>query len=70
VDATRLHALGRRAYTIYCFHPPVVVAVSVALHAWAAPALLKFAVAGMLSCALLYVLAGWLLRVPLVARVW
>jgi fucose 4-O-acetylase-like acetyltransferase len=70
VDATRLHALGRRAYAIYCFHPPVVVAVSVALHAWAAPALLKFAVAGMLSCALLYVLAGWLLRVPLVARVW
>ena len=22
VDATRLHALGRRAYAIYCFHPP------------------------------------------------
>jgi hypothetical protein len=70
VDATRLHALGRRAYAIYCFHPPVVVAVCVALHAWAAPALLKFPVAGMLSCALLYVLAGWLLRAPLIARVW
>jgi surface polysaccharide O-acyltransferase-like enzyme len=70
VAPSRLQPLARRAYAIYCFHPPVVVAISVALRGWAAPALLKFATVGTLSCVALYLLAGALLRVPLLARVW
>jgi surface polysaccharide O-acyltransferase-like enzyme len=70
VAAGRLQPLARRAYAIYCFHPPVVVAISVALRFWAAPALLKFATVGTLSCVALYLLTGALLRVPMLARVW
>ena len=70
VAAERLAGLSRRAYAIYCFHPPVVVAVSVLLLPWAAPSLLKFAAAGLLSCALLYGGCGLLLKIPGLARVW
>ena len=53
--------LNRRAYAVYIIHPPVLVGVSVLLHPWIAPALLKFAVTGTLSCA-----ACWLISDPLV----
>jgi hypothetical protein len=69
VRADRLRGLARRAYAIYCFHPPVVVAISVALRSWMAPPALKVLVVGSLSCAALYVLTGLLLRLPGVARV-
>jgi surface polysaccharide O-acyltransferase-like enzyme len=64
-----LRGLARRAYAIYCFHPPVVVGISVALRSWMAPPVLKFVAVGSLSCAALYVLTGLLLRLPGVARV-
>jgi peptidoglycan/LPS O-acetylase OafA/YrhL len=53
--------LNRRAYAVYIIHPPVLVGVTVLLHPWIAPALIKFAIAGALACA-----ASWLLSDPLV----
>lgn len=62
-------ALARRAYTIYVIHPPVVVGVALAWREVPAPALLKFAVTGSLSCVFCFIVAGWLLRLPGVRRV-
>ena len=61
--------LARRAFAIYVIHPVVVVGVTLAWREVPAPALLKFAVSGGLSCALCYLLAGALLQVPGVKRV-
>ena len=62
-------ALSRRAFAIYVIHPPVLVAVALAGSGMNAAPLLKWAVTGSLSCLLCFVLAGWLLRVPPLARV-
>lgn len=62
-------SLARRAYTIYIIHPPVLVAVALAWRDIPAYALVKFAVTGVVSCALCFVLAGWLLRVPALRRI-
>lgn len=62
-------ALARRAFAIYVIHPPVLVAVALAGRDLVWPALLKFALTGSIACALCFVLAGLLLRVPGVARV-
>jgi peptidoglycan/LPS O-acetylase OafA/YrhL len=59
----------RRAYTVYIIHPPVLVGVSLLLHGWAAPALVKFCVAGTLACAASWVAADPLVRLPGVRRV-
>ena len=61
--------LARRAFAIYVIHPPVVVGVTLAWRLVPAPALLKFAVSGTLACLLCYLIAGWLLRIPIVKRV-
>ncbi len=61
--------LTRRAYLIYIIHPPILVAAALVWRAVAVPALLKFAVTGCLACALCYLAAGMLLRIPGVARV-
>lgn len=61
--------LARRAFAIYVIHPPVVVGVSLAWRSVAAPALLKFAVTGAVACALCYLVAGALLRVPGLRRI-
>lgn len=61
--------MSRRAFAIYVIHPPVVVVVTLAWRAVAAPALVKFAVSGGLACALCYWLAGVLLRLPGIKRV-
>lgn len=61
--------LARRAFALYVIHPPVVVGVALAWRDVAAPALLKFAVTGVLACAVCFALAGVLLRLPGVRRV-
>ena len=61
--------LARRAFLIYIIHPPVVVGVALAWRDLAAPALVKFLVTGSLACALCYVIAGLVLRIPGVARI-
>jgi len=70
VTPDRFRQLARRAYAIYCFHPPIVVGFSLALRAWGASEAIKFLTVGTLSCATLYLTCGLLLRIPLLARVW
>jgi peptidoglycan/LPS O-acetylase OafA/YrhL len=53
--------LNRRAYAVYIIHPPVLVGIALLLHAWAAPALIKFGVVGLSAC-----VATWLIADPLV----
>jgi peptidoglycan/LPS O-acetylase OafA/YrhL len=62
-------SLARRAFLIYIIHPPIVVATALTWRAIEAPALLKFAVTGLVACVLCYLAAGLLLRIPGVARV-
>jgi surface polysaccharide O-acyltransferase-like enzyme len=64
-----LRRLSRRAFLIYIIHPPVLVAVAVAWRSVDAPALAKFAITGSVACALCYLAAGILLRIPAVARI-
>jgi hypothetical protein len=61
--------LARRAYLIYIIHPPILVGVSLALGGLAAPALVKFALAGSAASALCFLAAGALLAIPAVRRV-
>jgi surface polysaccharide O-acyltransferase-like enzyme len=61
--------LARRAFLIYIIHPPVLVGLAVAWHEVSAPALVKFLVTGSLACALCYLIAGRVLRIPGVARI-
>ncbi len=61
--------LARRAYLIYIIHPPILVGVSLAMRGLAAPALVKFALAGTAACALCFIAAGALLAIPVVRRV-
>ncbi len=61
--------LARRAYLIYIIHPPILVGVSLAMRALAAPALVKFALAGTAACFLCFLAAGALLAIPAVRRI-
>jgi len=62
-------SLARRAFLIYIIHPPFLVGVAIAWRDVAAPALLKFLLTGSVACALCYLVAGVLLRVPAIARI-
>ncbi|WP_420134311.1 acyltransferase family protein [Rhodopseudomonas sp.] len=61
--------LADRAYAIYIIHPPVLVGVALAGRPLALPALVKFPIAGTLTCVLCYALAGLLLRTPGARRI-
>ena len=61
--------LNRRAYAVYIIHPPVLVGIALLLHGWVAPALVKFAVVGLLACSATWLLADPLVRLPGVRRV-
>jgi peptidoglycan/LPS O-acetylase OafA/YrhL len=61
--------LNRRAYLVYIIHPPILVGASLLLHRWAAPALVKMAVTGSLTCAACWLAADPLVRMPGVRRV-
>ena len=61
--------LNRRAYAVYILHPPVLVGISLLLHGWAAPALVKFGVVGLLACAATWLVSDPLVRLPGVRRV-
>lgn len=61
--------LNRRAYAVYILHPPVLVGVSLLLHGWSAPALVKFAVTGTLACAASWLISDPLVRFPGVRRI-
>jgi peptidoglycan/LPS O-acetylase OafA/YrhL len=61
--------LNRRAYAVYIIHPPVLVGIALLLHGWAAPALVKFGVVGLLACVACWLVADPLVRLPGVRRV-
>jgi peptidoglycan/LPS O-acetylase OafA/YrhL len=61
--------LNRRAYAVYIIHPPVLVGLSLLLHQWAAPALLKFGITGILACIASWIVSDPLVRLPGVKRV-
>lgn len=61
--------LNRRAYAVYIIHPVGLVGVSLLLRGWAAPALLKFGVVGLLACVVCWLAADPLVRLPGVRRV-
>ncbi len=61
--------LNRRAYAVYIIHPPVLVGISLLLHGWPAPPLVKFGVVGVLACAASWLAADPLVRLPGVRRV-
>jgi peptidoglycan/LPS O-acetylase OafA/YrhL len=61
--------LNRRAYAVYIIHPVVLVGISLLLHPWVAPALIKFAVTGTLACIATWMIADPLVRIPGVRRV-
>lgn len=61
--------LNRRAYAVYIIHPPILVGTSLLLHPWVAPALLKFAVTGAVTCAACWLISDPLVRLPGVRRV-
>ncbi len=61
--------LSRRAYAVYIIHPPVLVGISLLLHGWAAPALMKFGVVGLLACIAAWLAADPLVRLPGLRRV-
>ncbi|MFM9429075.1 surface polysaccharide O-acyltransferase-like enzyme [Variovorax sp. GrIS 2.14] len=62
-------SLVRRAYTIFIIHPPVLVAVALAWRGVPTNGLVKFAVTGTVTCALCFIFAGWLLRVPALRKI-
>jgi peptidoglycan/LPS O-acetylase OafA/YrhL len=61
--------LNRRAYAVYIIHPPVLVGISLLLHPFVAPAILKFIITGSLSCVATWLIADPLVRVPLIRRI-
>jgi peptidoglycan/LPS O-acetylase OafA/YrhL len=61
--------LSRRAYAVYIIHPPVLVGIALLLHGWAAPALIKFGVVGLLACTASWLFADPLVRLPGVRRI-
>jgi hypothetical protein len=61
--------LNRRAYAVYIIHPPVLVGITLLLHHWIAPAMLKFCVVGALACIACWLLADPLVRLPGLRRV-
>jgi hypothetical protein len=61
--------LNRRAYAVYIIHPPLLVAISLLLHPWIAPALIKFCVTGGLACIACWLVADPLVRLPGLRRI-
>ena len=61
--------LNRRAYAVYILHPPVLVGISLLLHGWVAPSLMKFGVVGLLAIAATWLLSDPLVRLPGIRRV-
>ncbi len=61
--------LGRRAYAVYIIHPVILVLISLLLHDWVAPALIKFVVTGSLSIVACWLISDPLVRIPGIRRV-
>ncbi len=63
------HPWASQAYGAFIIHAPVLVAISVALSGWSAPALLKFVVVGVASIIVSFAATGIVLKLPLARKV-
>lgn len=62
--------LSDNSFAVYLFHTPVLIAVTLAMHGWDAPKLLKFLCAWVLGVALSYAASSlFFRRLPLLKRV-
>ena len=61
--------LDRRAYAVYIVHSPVLVAITLALRHWMAPAIVKFSAAGVLACVGCWLISEPILRIPGIRRI-
>jgi glucan biosynthesis protein C len=54
--------MSRNAFSAYLFHTPLLIVVTLALHRWSAPALLKFPVAGAIAVIVTFSLSEYVFR--------
>jgi len=61
--------LGRRSYTVYIIHPPILVGVALLLHGCNGPSLAKIAVTGLCAITACWLVADPLVRLPGLRRI-
>jgi glucan biosynthesis protein C len=62
--------LSDNCFAVYVFHPPVLIAITLALRGWDAPKLVKFSAATILGVAVTYLVSSLLLRrIPVLKRI-
>jgi surface polysaccharide O-acyltransferase-like enzyme len=62
--------LSDNCFSVYVFHPPLLIAVTLAMRSFDAPKLVKFGCATALGAAVTYLASSLLLRrVPLLKRI-
>jgi surface polysaccharide O-acyltransferase-like enzyme len=61
--------LSSNAFAVYVFHPPVVIAASLALRGFHAPPVAKFAIVSAIATVVTFPVAAALRRVPVLKRV-
>ncbi len=54
--------LSDNAFAVYMFHPPVLIGITLLLHSWLAPALVRFVGASLLAIAASFALSAMVLR--------
>jgi surface polysaccharide O-acyltransferase-like enzyme len=62
--------LSNNAFAVYVFHPPVLIAITLMLHPWRGPAILRFVVASILSVTATFLASEFVFRrIPLLNKV-
>ncbi len=62
--------LSDNAFAVYLFHPPVLIAIAIALHSLSAPAVIKDLLLSLGACIATYALAGLVFRrLPLLRKI-
>jgi glucan biosynthesis protein C len=62
--------LSDNAFAVYLFHPPVLIAIAIALHGFGAPALIKVLVLSLATCFAAFALSGLIFRrLPLLRNI-
>jgi surface polysaccharide O-acyltransferase-like enzyme len=61
--------LSRSAFTVYIFHPLVLIGLSVALSSWQIEPALKFLIVGPLAVIVSFLLGGLIVKIPVVNKI-
>jgi len=65
-----LRWLSDNSFSVYLFHPPILIAITLAMRGFAAPKLLKFLCATLLGVIFSYLASGFVFRkIPLLRRI-